>query len=115
MTELPRKARGSRNQFFEADGVDELISMVLELAGDVSALRERQYILEQVLAVNGIAAGEAIEAWVPTEADREALAAARRTMLNGLLRNLQAPVGKDVADAAGTGDDAGEGDRDRAA
>jgi hypothetical protein len=112
MSELPRKARGRRNQFFAADGVDELISMVLELAADVSALRERQYILEQVLSANGIAAGEAIEAWEPTAADREALAAARERMLSGLLRNLQAPRGTEVNEAAAAAE---EEPRDNAA
>lgn len=115
MSELPRKARGRRNQFFAADGVDELLSMVLQLAADVSALRERQYILEQVLAANGIAASEAVEAWQPGDEDRKRLAAARETMLASLLRNLQAPAGKDVADAAGTATDDKSNERDHAA
>jgi hypothetical protein len=112
MSELPRKARGRRNQFFAADGVDEVISMVLELGAEVSALRERQYILEQVLAANGIEAGPAVEAWVPSAEDKARMAAERDRLLAAMLRNFEAPEGEDVGTAvASTRDDS----RDRAA
>jgi hypothetical protein len=89
--EIPRKARGRRNQYFEADGVDEIISMVLELTAEVSALRERQYLLERVLEENGIDAGERIESYRCSEAQTEELAGNRDRLIRTVMRNLQAP------------------------
>jgi hypothetical protein len=53
MRRIPRKARGRRNQFFEAEGVDELLSCMLRLMSEVSALRERQFVTERVLESRG--------------------------------------------------------------
>ena len=95
MNAIPRKARGRRNQFFEADGVDEIISMVLELTAEVSAMRERHYLLERVLEANNIPAAAAIENYRQSEADRAHLAADRERLIATVLRNFQAPVGED--------------------
>lgn len=89
--DIPRKARGRRNQYFEADGVDEIISMVLELTAEVSALRERQYLLERVLEQSGIDAGEGIEHYQRSEEDDSRLAADRDHLIRTVMRNLQAP------------------------
>jgi hypothetical protein len=88
--EIPRKARGRRNQYFEADGVDEIISMVLELTAEVSALRERQYLLERVLEESGIDAGERIESYRCSDAQVEELAGDRDRLIRTVMRNLQA-------------------------
>ena len=39
---IPRKRRGERHQFFDADGVDEVLSCVLRLTSEVSALASLQ-------------------------------------------------------------------------
>ena len=44
---IPRKRRGKRHQFFEADGVDELLSCVLRLTSEMSALSERLYLADR--------------------------------------------------------------------
>lgn len=95
MSAIPRKARGRRNQFFEADGVDEVISMVLELAAEVSSMRERQYLLERVLEANNIPAAAAIESYRQTEKDQQHLANDRQRLVSTVLRNFQSPTGDD--------------------
>lgn len=93
MSTISRQARGRRNQFFDADGVDELLSMVLELSAEVAATRERMYLLERVMEAKGIAVSEAIEQYRPNSAEQAALAADRERLLGAVLRNLQAPQG----------------------
>jgi len=93
MTDISRQARGRRNQFFSADGVDELMSMVLELGAELSATRERMFLLERVLQANGVAVSDAIEEYLPAPDEQAALAADRERLLGAMLRNLQAPQG----------------------
>lgn len=100
--EIPRQARGRRNQYFAADGVDEIISMVLELTAEVSALRERQYLLERVLEGNGIDAGAGIEHYQRTADDDGRLADDRERLIRTVLRNLQA---RDAAPGPTSADD----------
>ena len=95
MSTIPRKARGRRNQFLDAEGVDEIISMVLELTAEVSTMRERQYLLERVLEANNIPAAAAIENYRQNEADQEYLAADRERLIATVLRNFQAPSGQE--------------------
>jgi hypothetical protein len=95
MKTIPRKARGRRNQFFEADGVDELIAMVLELTAEVSTVRERQYLMERVLEANNIPAAAAIESYCQTEKDQQHLANDRQRLVSTVLRDFQAPTGND--------------------
>ena len=49
MRRIPRKRRGERNRFFQAEGVDELLSALLRLSAELSALKDRVYIAEKVL------------------------------------------------------------------
>ncbi|MFK7956848.1 MAG: hypothetical protein AB8B96_12215 [Lysobacterales bacterium] len=104
MKVIPRMARGRRNRFFEADGVDELMSMVLELTAEVSTLRERQYVLERVLEEHNLPVGQAVESYQPTENDETHLAADRERLLSTVLRTLDAEP-KAVDTAANAQDD----------
>lgn len=85
---IPYMARGRRNRFFEAEGIDDLVSMIMELTAEVSALRERQYVTEHVLATKGIAITDEIENWVPSEQDEAALGEQRKRLLANVLRTL---------------------------
>lgn len=49
MRQIPRKRRGQRHRFFESDGVDEVLSCVLRLTAEISAVKERLYLAERVL------------------------------------------------------------------
>ncbi len=88
MKTIPRMARGRRNRFFQAEGVDELMSMVLELTAEVSTLRERQYVMERVLEQHDLPVGRAIESWQPGPDDETQMAEQRARLLSTVLRTL---------------------------
>jgi hypothetical protein len=87
---LPLDAAGDRPTFFKEAGVDQLLSMVLELAAELWVVRERVYRLE--------AAGATLKNLVETlelspEQSAE-LALMRETFLRALFRSLnRQPVG----------------------
>jgi hypothetical protein len=86
--EAPLTPSPARHAFFEQEGVDQLVSMVLELATELWVLRERMYAFERVAARHGIPAAAEIEAWRPNDAEQAELAAMRQKMLGELLRTL---------------------------
>lgn len=85
---IPRMARGRRNRFFDADGVDDLVAMVIELTSELSVLKERQYMTERVLEENGLSVSEGIENWQPSEAEENYMAEQRKNLLGNVLRTL---------------------------
>ncbi|MEM1262739.1 MAG: hypothetical protein AAGH76_10115 [Pseudomonadota bacterium] len=95
--QLPTSAKGSRPRFFDAEGVDELLSMVLELTSELATLRERQYVTERVLADSGIDIREKIEAYQPDETASADLDALRERLLTTVMRSLSTT--SDDADA----------------
>jgi len=60
---LPRYAKGKRPAFFQEDGVDHLLAMVLELATELSVAHARADRLEQYLAQTGQLDPAALEAF----------------------------------------------------
>jgi hypothetical protein len=88
MSVLPLDAAGKRPAFFEEPGMDQVVSMVLELAAELWVVRERVFVLESVLGQHGIAAREAIEAYVPTADEQQTLAAMRATITAQMFRTL---------------------------
>lgn len=91
-----RDAKGKRPQFYEVPGLDQAMSMILVLATEFSALRERMDTLERILAQHGIDAAAAIEAFAPTP---EVLTE-RETWRQAFLARLYYLARKDAADAA---------------
>ena len=87
---IPRKRRGQRHQFFEADGVDELLSCVLRLTSEMSALSERLYLAERVLEGKGIDMAGEIERYRLSEADEAALSTERQRLIETVLAQLGA-------------------------
>lgn len=86
---IPTMARGRRNRFFEAEGVDELISMVVELTAEISTLRERMFVTERVLEQHGIEAGVEIEAYELDDGDESSMTAERQRLLATVFRTLE--------------------------
>ena len=78
----------SRPGFFEDPGIDQLFTMVLELAAEVSALRDRFYAAEQLAARHGLALHEEIERWAPTPDDASAMATMRNDLLRRMFRSI---------------------------
>lgn len=89
MTTLPLDAAGRRPAFFEQDGMDQVVSMVLELAAELWVVKERLFVVEAVLTRQGIAVHEAVERYVPGEQERESLAKMRAEMTEQMFRTLR--------------------------
>jgi hypothetical protein len=85
--------RGKRPRFFPTAGMDEMVSMIIELTAEVWVLRNRLQILEKVAAEQGLELSSRIEAYVPSAAEAEQFAAARQQMIANVLRSLEAEFG----------------------
>jgi hypothetical protein len=85
---LPLDAQGRRPAFFSADGVDQLVTMVLELATELWVLRERVFVIEAVANRHGLPLRDDVESYTLSEAERATLEAMRATMMNQLFRTL---------------------------
>ncbi|HEX8757297.1 MAG TPA: hypothetical protein VF745_13245 [Steroidobacteraceae bacterium] len=91
MTGSPLDTTGPRQRFFEAEPVDHLVTMMLELAAEVWAVRERLYIIEKESARLGLPLGSAVEGHVLSPEEQAELAEMRRHMLANILRTVGRP------------------------
>jgi hypothetical protein len=93
---LPVDAAGRRPAFFAQDGVDQLLTMVLELATELWVLRERVFVIEAVAADHGLPLKAGVEAYNLSAEQRAELARMRSAMMDQLFRTLNQdhrPVG----------------------
>ncbi len=63
-----RNAKGKRPQFYDAAGLDQAMSMILVLASELTAMRDRLDTVERVAAAKGIMLEDDIEAYEPDPA-----------------------------------------------
>lgn len=71
---LPRHTRSSRPQFFEEPGLDQMMSVVLGIAQELSVLRDRVDSVERLLDAKGSLTRAELEAYRPdaaAEAERQ--------------------------------------------
>jgi hypothetical protein len=85
---LPLDAAGKRPTFFTEAGVDELLSMVLELAAEFWVVRERLYRAEAVAESKSPGFTDLIELTPLSPAQDAELARMRETFTRGLFRSL---------------------------
>jgi hypothetical protein len=93
---LPLEAAGRRPAFFSPDGVDQILTMVLELATELWVLRERVFVIEAVAADHGLPLKAGVEAYNLSAEQRAELARMRSAMMDQLFRTLNQdhrPVG----------------------
>jgi hypothetical protein len=82
-------ARGSRPQFFDDPSVDALLVAVLELAQDVSVLRDRLDSYEHFIETQGVVTRAAFEAHQIPADMQSAQAARRKDFIERLLRAIE--------------------------
>lgn len=85
---IPMMARGRRNRFFDSDGMDDLVAMIIELTSEMSVIKERQYVTEKILEEQGLNVAESIEQWQPSEEQEAEMATERTRLLGTVLRTL---------------------------
>jgi hypothetical protein len=87
-----RAATGAKRQgFFESESIDQLLSMMLELATELWVVRERLYVLERAAEQLGVPLAATMEKYRFTEEEDRELTAMRRRMLTELMRNVGRP------------------------
>lgn len=91
-----KDAKGKRPQFYEQAGIDQLMSMVMVLAGEVCMLRDRMDAQERVAKAHGIDLAKGIEA---LELDEQALQA-REAYRQDFLDRLFYLARKEASEAA---------------
>jgi len=99
---------GSESYTFLQDPVvDALMQVVIELGTETWVTRRRMMILERVMADRGILSGEAIETYMPTEAEEKLWRQERDRMLRSVYSALaRRPDSRDAAAERAKGPDA---------
>jgi len=83
---LPRTTQGKRPQFFADPALDQMMTFMIELATEVSVVRERLDTVERLLDTQGSVTRAAIEAFVPSAALEAERAGAREAYLKRVFR-----------------------------
>lgn len=81
---IPRHAKGKRPTFFEVDGVDEAMSMILVLASEFCVMRDRLDTVEKIATAKGIMIDEEVDSFEPDEATILAREERRKAFLDRL-------------------------------
>lgn len=91
MTSKQAPKLGRRQAFFDSEAIDQLLSMILELATELWVVRERLFTLERAAEQLGLPLGAAIKDYRFTAAESQELSLMRQRMLAELMRNIGRP------------------------
>ncbi|HEY9847097.1 MAG TPA: hypothetical protein V6D03_12995 [Candidatus Caenarcaniphilales bacterium] len=83
---IVKKARGKRPVYFENPQIDQLLAIVMALAGEVSVLRERLDTVERLAEAKGLFNLREIEAYCPSDLVTEERDQQRSAYLARILR-----------------------------
>jgi hypothetical protein len=86
---IPKQHRGKRPRFFQAHGMDEMMSMVLELTSEIWVLKKRLYLLEKVADDAGISLTAGIEGYDLSAAEIAELDSLRSDFIAAVLRSTE--------------------------
>lgn len=90
--ELPRKPKGERPQYFQDPAIDKVLSIAMNLAGEIVVLRERVDTLERLLEQHTPVNKSMVDDYRPS---REVLAEReewKQTFLDIVLRSIHQEV-----------------------
>ncbi len=74
--------RGKRYRFFDAQGVDELVSMVMALAQELWTVKERNAVIESLIEEKGIIDSDNIENYPLSDDQKEKLDEERQAFID---------------------------------
>lgn len=83
------RAKGRRPEFFDDPALDRLLSMVLALTGELSAMRERLDTVERLLDAKGTLRREDIERYAPDRQAGEERGLATKAYIARVMRGFQ--------------------------
>ncbi len=81
---MPKFAKGKRPQFYREEGLYEAMSMILVLASEFSAMRDRLDTIEKIAEAKGIILADEIEQYAPDQATAAARVDRRKALLDQL-------------------------------
>ena len=84
-----KRAKGRRPDYFEDPAIDRLLSMMLALTGEVSAMRDRLDTIERLLDAKGTISREDIERYAPDRAAGEERGLATKAYIARVMRGFQ--------------------------
>lgn len=87
---VKHKIKGRNPHFFDDPNTDRLLTMVMELASEVSVLRDRLDTHERLAARHGLYSEEDIESFAPSHEEASARSEWRSRFLDRLLKGLYA-------------------------
>lgn len=102
---MPRSARGKRPQFYGSPALDQMMSMLMVLAGEVSVLADHIDSIERVAAANGLDLKAGIAALTLDQEALEAREARRQAMLDRLFYLLRKEADEAAAQETAEGYD----------
>jgi hypothetical protein len=88
---LPRVSKGKRPQFFDDPSIDQMMTFLLELMAETSALRDRVDTIERLLDEKGSVSRADIEAYRTDDAAEAERTAWRKGFIERVLR-MHAPA-----------------------
>ena len=100
---MNRSAKGKRPHFYETPALDQMMSMIMVLASEVSVLADHVDSIERVAATNGLDLRAGIAALVLDQTALETREARRQAMLDRMFYLMR----KEAAEAAAA--ETGEG------
>jgi hypothetical protein len=83
---LPQFSKGKRPEFYSEEGMDEAMSMILTLASEFCAMRDRLDTIERVAESKGIILSAEVEGFVPDAECQAARDQRRDDFLKALYR-----------------------------
>jgi hypothetical protein len=83
---LARTAKGKRPQYFADPATDKLLTMVVNLMGELSVTRDRLDSVERLLEAHGIVPVAEVDGFRPTQAVEAARDQRRAQMIQRVLR-----------------------------
>lgn len=83
---IPKQVKGKKSVFFKDPAVDQVMTFFIELMTEVSVLRDRLDTVETLLEERRVLGRADIEAYRHDEAGEQRRAAARKAMLERVMR-----------------------------
>lgn len=84
-----RRAKGAEPHFFDDPNVDRMMTMIMNMAAEISVLRERLDTHEQVAAAKGAFTPADIENYTPTDEVSDARETWRTKFIDKLLKPVE--------------------------
>ncbi len=88
-TPLRYSVKGKRMRFFDAQGVDELVSICMGLAQEMWVLKERQAAMEAIAEAKGVMVADEMENFEFSAEQRQALDAERQGFIDRIFFTLR--------------------------